>query len=502
MKLEIDKKHRHLGFFYGMIALTVSVLAIGFCYLIYHNEEVSDSVSKLLKILTPLIDGLIIAFLIVPVVNFIERRLFPAFIRGKRRKNLIEKQRKEVEWLQNEATAEEKEEFFRKEKRKFGLIRAASITISLIFLAFLVYAFLYAVIPQIRESIENIVKRSGDYYQNVQNFLEKLAAKHPETAAVIKQNWEYYYDDIIAWRDNTLIPLIKDWLVNASGYVMKFFSAIWNIIIGLIISVYIVAGKEKFSAQFKKVFYGVLGPKNGNTFIKNLRFTNDKFSGFIVGKLVDSLIIGFITLICCYIFKFDYPVLIALIIGVTNVIPFFGPIFGAVPCLILLFMISPIKSLYFLIFVLLLQQFDGNILGPKILGESTGVSGIWVIVAITIFGGIWNVPGMIIGVPLFAVLYAAFKSFIEAQLKKRELPSDTFEYMNLDHINPEDRKLILHDDLYHIQKATIKSKDISPKKLIARLKAKRKIKEEKQMMEMAEKSNREAAESEEINKRS
>ena len=486
MKLEVDKKYRHLGIFYGLIALAVSCLAIAFCYLINHNYEVSEAFSKALKILAPIIDGLVIAFLLVPVVNFIERRLFPAFIRGKKRKKLIQRQHDEVEWLQNKATAEQKEEFFKKEKRKFGLIRAASIAISLIFLAFLIYAFLYTVIPQIQDSIENIVKRSGDYYANVEGYLYKMGEKHPELAANIEKNWNYYYDDIMAWRDNTLLPTIKDWLVNASGYLMKFFSAIWNVIIGLIISVYIVAGKEKFSAQFKKIIYGLFGAKHGNTFVKNLRFTNDKFSGFIVGKLVDSLIIGFITLICCYIFKFDYPVLIALIIGVTNIIPFFGPIFGAVPCLILLFMISPIKALYFLIFVLALQQFDGNILGPKILGESTGVSGIWVIVAITIFGGIWNVPGMIIGVPLFAVLYAGFKTLIESMLKKKELPKDTSEYWNLDYIDPENKKPVLHDDLYHIQKATLKSKQIDVKGFFRKMKLKkadkRKEKEEEEFI--------------------
>ena len=209
MKLEVDKKYRHLGIFYGLIALAVSCLAIAFCYLINHNYEVSEAFSKALKILAPIIDGLVIAFLLVPVVNFIERRLFPAFIRGKKRKKLIQRQHDEVEWLQNKATAEQKEEFFKKEKRKFGLIRAASIAISLIFLAFLIYAFLYTVIPQIQDSIENIVKRSGDYYANVEGYLYKMGEKHPELAANIEKNWNYYYDDIMAWRDNTLLPTIS-----------------------------------------------------------------------------------------------------------------------------------------------------------------------------------------------------------------------------------------------------------------------------------------------------
>jgi predicted PurR-regulated permease PerM len=301
--------------------------------------------------------------------------------------------------------------------------------------------------------------------------------KHPEAADLITRNWDLYYDKILEWRDNTLIPLVKGWLVTASGYVVKFFSAIWNIIIGLIISIYIVAGKEKLSAQFKKVFYGILGTNTANHLITNVRFTNDKFSGFIVGKLVDSLIIGIITLICCYIFKFDYPVLIALIIGVTNIIPFFGPIFGAIPCFILLFMINPIKSLYFILFVIVIQQFDGNVLGPKILGQSTGVSGLWVIVSITFFGGIWNVPGMIIGVPLFAVIYAAFKTVIERSLKKKSLPVETNNYYNLNYIDPNDNKLILHTNFYHINKASIKAGHINVREILHKRYLRRSIKD-------------------------
>lgn len=471
MKVKIDKKFI-TG---GLVLLIVSILSITFCYLIYHNKDVGDFVNKMLGKLAPIIDGLIIAFLITPIVNFIEQRLPYCFLTPKAKEKVVAKRKAETA-AGLSGTEEQVKAFQKKQQTRKRLKRAFSITLTLLILGFLLYAFLYSVIPQIKDSLQNIYGKSSTYYSNTLKYLDKLAKKYPEIAKVAEKNWEQYYDYFVAWRDNTLIPKVKEWALTATSGVVSFLSALWNIIIGLIISIYIVASKEKFSAQFKKVFYGLFGSKHANHLIRNIRFTNEKFSGFIVGKIVDSIIIGCICFVCCHIFKFDYPVLISLIIGVTNIIPFFGPIFGAIPCFILLFMISPIKSLYFMIFVLALQQFDGNILGPKILGDSTGVSGLWVIVSITFFGGIWGVPGMIIGVPLFAVLYAAVKTIIESKLEKIGLEKETDHYYNLDYIDEENNSYIQHPDNYNVKKATPKSKEINFKKLFEKFKKKNKEK--------------------------
>ncbi len=440
----------------GVVLLIVAIIAITFCYLIYHGEEVSTFWSKIMKILAPIVDGLIIAFLLIPMVNFFEHRFFPMFIPKKVKYNLAIKRVEAFEALDG-CTDKEKEKYYKKTRRRMKLTRFASIALSLLIVGILIYGFLYSVIPQIRDSISSIIAKSDTYSKNLNKMVTDFAQKHPEMAKTIEKNWNLYYDDIINWRDTTLLPMAKGWLVNASKHVMSFFSAAWNLIIGLIISIYIIASKEKFSAQFKKIFYSMLGAKTANDFIDNLRFANKKFSGFIVGKLVDSFIIGIICFICCWIFKFDYPVLISLIIGVTNIIPFFGPIFGAIPCAILLFMINPLKALYFLIFVIALQQFDGNILGPKILGESTGVSGFWVIVSITFFGGLWGVPGMILGVPIFAVIYAIIKHFVERRLAIRKLPENTSRYYNLERINEETGAMIKHAPGYQVKKDATKN---------------------------------------------
>ena len=428
----LDKNFIKNSLFAGAVALLVSVLAILFCYAIYHQENVSEFWSNVSKIFSPIFSGLIIAFLLTPIVNFFERKFFPLF----QTKKVKAKRAAFLQNLEN-LSEEERKKYNKKKVLRFKIIRALSITLTLILVGLLVYSFIYSVFPQIRESVENIVKRSGTYYKNVQTYLSNLAARYPKEAAVVERNWNYYYDDIIKWRDNVVIPAVQEWFMSTSAKILKGISAVWNIIIGLIISIYILASKEKLSAQFKKVFFAVFSTENANRLIKNLKFTNDKFSGFIVGKIIDSLIIGIITLVCCFIFKFDYPVLIALIIGVSNLIPFFGPIFGAIPCIVLLFMINPIKALWFLLFIVVLQLFDGNVLGPKILGDSTGVSGLWVIISITIFGGIWGVPGMIIGVPLFAVLYAAFKTIIEKKLEEKKLSKETKDYIKKDILLPE-----------------------------------------------------------------
>ncbi|MBR3040733.1 MAG: AI-2E family transporter [Lachnospiraceae bacterium] len=443
----------------GVILLLVAIVAITFCYLIYHKEEISTFWARIGKILAPLFDGLVIAFLLIPMINFFEHKFFPMFIPKNVKYKLAIKR---VEAFENLATStdKEKEKYYRKTRIRMRLTRTASIVLSLLIIAILIYGFLYSVIPQIRDSITSIISKSDSYSSNMNKLVEDFSEKHPDLAGVIEKNWNLYYDDIIAWRDNTLIPLIKNWLIDASKHVVSFFSAAWNLIIGLIISIYILASKEKFSAQAKKVFYSLLGAKAANDFIDNLRFANKKFSGFIVGKLVDSFIIGIICFLCCLLFKFDYPVLIALIIGVTNIIPFFGPIFGAVPCAILLFMINPMKALYFLLFIIALQQFDGNILGPKILGDSTGVSGFWVIISITFFGGLWGVPGMILGVPIFAVLYAIAKHFVERRLRIRKLPSDTNRYYNLERINEETGALIKHPPGYQVRRDDTKNTEM------------------------------------------
>lgn len=213
--------------------------------------------------------------------------------------------------------------------------------------------------------------------------------------------------------------------------------ALWNLVIGLIISIYLLASKERLIGQTKKMTYAFLDIRYANGIIEDTRLIDRTFGGFISGKILDSVIIGILCFFCVSFMKLPYPMLISVIIGVTNVIPFFGPFIGAIPCGLLILMVNPLQCLYFILFIWILQQFDGNFLGPKILGDSTGLSGFWVIFSITIFSGLMGVPGMILGVPIFAVLYALLKRRINRNLQRKGMPTETAAYRNLEKVDPK-----------------------------------------------------------------
>ena len=216
----------------------------------------------------------------------------------------------------------------------------------------------------------------------------------------------------------------------------------FNVLIGIIISIYVLMSKEEFIGQSKKLMYALLPGKSANAVIHTVHKSNEIFGGFISGKLLDSLIIGILCFICLSLMKMPYTVLVSVIVGVTNVIPFFGPYLGAIPSAILIMLANPIQGVYFILFILILQQFDGNILGPAILGESTGLSSFWVVFAILVGGGIFGILGMIIGVPAFAVIFYVFRRTVNHILKKKQLPQDSGNYIKVEKLDVEKHILV------------------------------------------------------------
>ncbi len=275
----------------------------------------------------------------------------------------------------------------------------SAIVLTLLFVVLIIYAFSSVVLPQLFKSIQSIVFQFPVYVNNLTAWLQKVLADNPEVESYINDLINTYTPELRSWMNDTLLPQMNAVLKVVSNYAFNVLKALWNMIIGLIISVYIMGSKEKFIGQAKKAIYSAMDIKRANSFIEDIRFVHRTFGGFISGKLLDSLLIGILCFAGTSIMGTPYPVLISVIIGVTNIVPFFGPYLGAIPSAFLILMIDPIQCLYFLIFILVLQQFDGNILGPKILGDSTGLSSFWVIFSITIFGGFMGVPGMVIGVP-------------------------------------------------------------------------------------------------------
>jgi len=406
MKFRIDKKNIQ----WGVTAFLVIGAGIILYYIIFHAASFNTRIQTAINIAMPIIDGMILAYLLTPVVNGLETRmLIPLFRKGNIELNA-------------------------KNKKK---MRAVSIVLTLIIVFFVIYAFFAMVIPQLLKSIQSIIFQFPVYVNNLETFITKLLANNPDIDEFATGMLDKYSAQISDWLNNSVIPQMNGIIKSLSLSVLSFLKSIWNLIIGFIISIYILGSKEIFCGQAKKMVYAFFDRKTANSIINDFRFTHKTFSGFISGKILDSLIIGLICFPCITLMDMPYAVLISVIIGVTNVIPFFGPYLGAIPSAFLILLINPVKCLYFIIFILILQQFDGNFLGPKILGESTGLSGFWVIFSITIFGGLFGIFGMIIGVPIFAVFYAFVRKYTNSSLQKKGLPIKTDKYTQVEVITSE-----------------------------------------------------------------
>ena len=445
MKFKWDKKY----LYWGVTALVVLSIVVLFNFLLNQNLAIRNAVAALVKILLPIILGFVIAFLVNPLMKWFEVSFFTIFDKKAPDRRYLPK------WKKN-------------------LYRVLSMVFSYMFILILLACFIIAVIPQISDSIVNISILFPKYKENFLDWFNNLTLKYPEVykylGNYIKENEEIIND----WTDTKLVPWLTQLASKSSVYLLLLFQALKDFVIGFIVSIYVLSKKELFKGQAKKIVYSIFNAKNGNVIIKNVRMASDKFAGFIIGKIVDSFIIGILCFIGCQIMRMEYPVLLALIIGVTNIIPFFGPIIGAIPCLFLLLVINPLHALYFLIFVIILQQLDGNFIGPKILGSSTGISSFWVIFAITVFGGFWGIPGMIIGVPLMAVIYTLIQSALDITLRNKELSRNTDDYIYLDHIDLESKEFV-DKELPSVELARKKAEKLALKE------EKRKEKEQKRV---------------------
>ena len=397
---------------WGLTAFFVVLGGFVSYYIIFHLSSLSSTLKNIFSILMPIIDGLVLAYLLAPLVNAVERSLLkPAF-------ELLKISEK-------------------RSQRRF-----LSIFITYAVVIWVIYEFFSIVIPQIRNSILTIIDQFPSYVNTLTIWISKLLNDHP---AIEKNVMDLINKSSISLEEfiNTeVIPQLNNLIMVVSMSVYSIFKEFWNLIIGFVISIYLLASKELFAAQAKKIIYAFLSLERANRFISNARFANKTFGGFFVGKILDSIIIGVLCFAVTSIIGTPFCVLISVIIGVTNIIPFFGPFLGAIPSILLILFVDPLQAVYFVIFVIILQQVDGNIIGPKILGSSTGLSSFWVIFSITLFGGIWGIFGMIVGVPIFAILFAFMKSLVESRLVSRNLSPETKNYFRLISINTESKEFV------------------------------------------------------------
>lgn len=403
MKIKFNKKM----ILTGIIAFLVIAASICFYYLVFRGDKISEKISSLFKILSPVIYGIIIAYLLTPIVNFIEQKLLV---------HLFTKKNPVIT------------------PKKMKYMRMLSVILTMLVVLLLLYAFFSVIVPEISKSIVSISNQFPYYIANLTAWSTKFLEDNPTLNDLFLQFVQNYSSQFDVFLDETVVPYVQTLLKHISLSLINVLVAMWNFIIGAIISIYVLFNKELFAGQAKKIVYAVFNTQRANSFIKDVRFASGTFIGFIIGKIVDSTIIGILCFIGLTFLKMPYALLVSVIVGVTNVIPFFGPYLGAIPSALLILLVNPLKCLYFLIFIIILQQLDGNVIGPKILGQSTGLSGFWVIFSITIFGGLWGVAGMIVGVPLWAVIYAMVKRIVGRMLKRKGLPSETKQYLNVDKI--------------------------------------------------------------------
>ncbi len=392
----------------GVTVFLTAAAIICFYYLVFHSSNLRANLGIISDILMPVLFGLGMGYLLTPVLNFLEKKVLTPLCNFCRVKDSP----------------------LRKKS-----IRGAGIFLTGLLFFLLIYSLFAMLLSQIVPSIQSIVDNFDIYLNNITIWLNNLLADNAEIRDYVVRNVNRYSTELESWINSTIFTWSSELIKTVSLSILGVFGAVWDFILGFIISIYVLASKETFAGQAKKVAYAIFSQENANILINNFRFIHKTFIGFVGGKILDSILIGLICFIGTTILNTPYAALVSLIIGITNVIPFFGPFLGAIPTTVLIFVVDPLHPLncvYYIIFILILQQVDGNIIGPKILGNSTGISGFWVIFAITVFGGLFGVLGMIVGVPIFAVFFAFMRALVNGKLRKKDMKEETTYYIQND----------------------------------------------------------------------
>ena len=394
------------------VYIFVIFVTVLFIFILFKWTAIKNAFGVLMRILAPVIFGLVIAYILMPVVNFIQRKL------------------SELSFLKKWT-----------EKKRGNMVRGISVALTIVLAIGIVVILGYMVVPQLVISVSQIIYRFPSYTRRVAEWFEYIQADgqiSEDIQNLIKQGMELFQ----TWMKNDLYPRIMDGINVFTSSMMNIFGFFYNTVIGIIISIYVLMSTETFTGQSKKITYALFKPDMANSVIDVVRHSNQIFSGFIIGKLIDSAIIGVVCFIVLNLIHMPYAMLVSVIVGVTNIIPFFGPYIGAIPSVLLISLTDLKQGIIFLVFIIILQQIDGNILGPKILGNSTGLSPFWVIFAILLGGGLFGFPGMLLGVPVFAVIYYLVKTFIEYMLYKKKMPLETPSYTEAEGYDTETQQLI------------------------------------------------------------
>ena len=383
MRMNNPEKRKYLYWMLaGFGAISLSVI---FFFLLYRLQSVEEILEQIVDILMPFVYGGVIAYLLRPMCNWYSKS-FRELMKGKNDK----------------------------------LAEAAAITCSLLTGLLAVYLLIIMIAPQLYRSAASLWDTIPEKVDQLVSWTTSTFGENEIILNYFNAGYQAVYNALDKWAEETLVPQVTNIVSGVGLGVWKVLLFLKNLLIGLIVAVYLLASRKKFGRQGVMLIRSVLKPYWADLVLEEIVYVDKMFGGFIDGKIVDSAIIGGLCYIGCMIFKFPNALLVSTIVGVTNIIPFFGPFIGAVPSILLILIESPIKAVWFSLFVLGLQQLDGNVIGPKILGNHTGVSSFWVLFSILLFGGLWGVAGMIVAVPLFAVIYDIIKRLVHRGLRKND----------------------------------------------------------------------------------
>ena len=389
-----------------------AVLAFGFAilYILNQSKNIAEGIRIIFNILKPFFYGALIAYILAPMCNKMDARFLKWF------PNASEKQQKKLKFL--------------------------SIAIAIICAVTAVVLLIILILPQVWDSTIRLIRILPARLAYCNRLIDKILQDQPELQSYFNHfssQIESSLNDILS-ANSSMMQTIQGIVNNITVQLIEVLSVFKNMFLGFLIAVYLLASRKLFGAQAKLLLYGVFPNKWAELIEEEVRYTDKMFNGFFVGKIIDSAIIGLICFAGTTILGFESAAFISVVIGVTNIIPFFGPFIGAIPCALLLLLgTHPWDALYFLIFIVILQQIDGNIIGPKILGNTTGVSSFWVLFSILLFGGLWGIVGMVIAVPLFGVIYDIIRKLVNRGLRRNQQEEMRTEY-DRDFHKPQEKK--------------------------------------------------------------
>ena len=396
MKLNLEEKNVK----WGLTAFLVILCGILIFFAVYRFTAVQKLVGVITGILAPFIYGLVMSYLLCPIYNFTVRSVYDLMNRGKR-----------------------------KFSKALPIAKGVGTVVALAVLFIVVTGILWMIIPVLVDSIVKIIDILPSSMNQLMHWADLKLQNFPIAQTRIDSWINHFTENAIQFVTEKVLPEYTTIATSVSAGLLGVFTALKNIFVAIIICAYFLNSKDLFAAQSKKVIVAFFSEHTAKEILDGASFTNKTFGGFINGKIIDSLIIGLLCFVCMTIFGWEYTLLISCIVGITNIIPFFGPFIGAIPSALLLLMVDPHQCLWFLVFILALQQFDGNILGPKILGDSTGLASFWVLFAVLVGGGLFGFIGMVIGIPVFAVIYAYATRGINRRLEKRGFSTNISDYM-------------------------------------------------------------------------